>query len=345
MQIIYSDSQRLQWVDAMRGFSMFIVVLGHVLLSMGIGGYNSFLSSVLLTFRMPLFFFVSGFFSYRAVEWWTKRRVGDILKRKFQAQILCTIVFFSVYQYFVGGGISFHQGFREYWFTIVLFQMYACYLVLSIVSRIMKVNIVIPGLIILSALCVGIIAFRRGDSYLWTFLCWENFTKYMQFFTLGVICSGYKERFFRLLSNNAFITIVTLGWIVCMMLWYSDGFKTCCPFAYSAVHDIVVRYCALMTVVAAFFGSAQVMSSDAKWCRCLRFVGQRTLDIYMIHYFFIPNLGFLSDFMQRGNMLILQLLVSVVIAALIVMMSLVVSMILRRSKTLECWLFGVKPRV
>jgi len=102
-----SDIGRLQWIDAMRGFSMLIVVIGHVLLSMGIGGYDSFLSSVLLTFRMPLFFFVSGFFSFRAIEWWNRKRIGDILKRKFQAQILCTVVFLSVYQYVISGGGKF----------------------------------------------------------------------------------------------------------------------------------------------------------------------------------------------------------------------------------------------
>lgn len=98
------DAGRLQWVDAMRGFSMLIVVFGHVLLPMGIGGYNSFISSVLLTFRMPLFFFVSGFFSFRAIEWWNRKRIGDILKRKLQAQIFCTIAFLSVYQYIMSGG-------------------------------------------------------------------------------------------------------------------------------------------------------------------------------------------------------------------------------------------------
>ena len=345
MQPISPDTQRMQWVDAMRGFSMFIVVLGHVLLSMGIGGYNSFLSSILLTFRMPLFFFVSGFFSYRTVEWWNKRRVGDMLKRKFQAQILCTLVFFAVYQFVTGGGISFNQGFGGYWFTIVLFQMYLCYLTLSIISRIFDIDVVIPGLIVLSVVCVGIIAFCRGESWLWNFLCWENFTKYIQFFTLGIICSKYRLKFFKYLSNNICITIVIVGWVICMLLWYHNGFKLNFPLAYSIVHDIIVRYCALMTVVAVFFGNSAVMSSDAAWCRCLRFIGQRTLDIYMIHYFFIPNLGFLSDFMCHGNKFIIQLTLSAIVSVIIISVCLLISMILRRSQTLECWLFGVKPRV
>ncbi|MCH5175649.1 MAG: acyltransferase family protein [Prevotellaceae bacterium] len=91
------------WIDAMRGFSMCVVVLGHVLLSMQIGGYNSFIGSIFLTFRMPLFFFVSGFFSYKASSWWSKKRVGNMLKRKIQAQILCTLLFASLFQLINGG--------------------------------------------------------------------------------------------------------------------------------------------------------------------------------------------------------------------------------------------------
>ena len=344
MQANILQPSRMGWIDAMRGFSMFVVVLGHVLLAMEIGGYRSFIGSIFLTFRMPLFFFVSGFFSYRNFDWWNKKRIGDILKRKLQAQVLCTLLFFSLFQLVRGGGISLCYGFGGYWFTIVLFQMYLCYLLLSILSKLLKLEIVIPALIILSVVCVGIIAFYRGDSWLWTFLCWENLTKYIQFFTLGIICSKYRESFFKLLSNNRFITIVTVGWVVCMLLWYDNGFKLNCPLAYSVVHDIIVRYFALLTVVSAFFGYSARLSSDMKWCSCLRFIGQRTLDIYMIHYFFMPDLTFLPDFLKQSNIFVVQLFTSSFITSLILGISLLVSMLLRRSRTLECWLFGVKPK-
>lgn len=107
------NESRLQWVDSIRGFSMLIVVLGHVLISMGIGGYASFLGSILLTFRMPLFFFVSGFFSYRVILWWNKNRITDILKRKVKAQILCTLAFLSVFQYVTQGGGRSDRRFRR----------------------------------------------------------------------------------------------------------------------------------------------------------------------------------------------------------------------------------------
>lgn len=336
---------RMGWIDAMRGFSMLVLLIGHVLPFMGIGFYNSFLGSLLLTFRMPLFFFISGFVSYRAIGWWNKKQIGETLKKKVQAQILCPIVFYTIYQLVYNKeSISFYNGFYHYWFTIVLFQMFFCYLLLSLLYKFLKIDIVIPGLSILSVICLFIVAFNKGDSWFWQFLCWENFTKYMHFFTLGIICSKYREHFFKLISCNIFITVVTIGWSVCMLLWYNDGFRLNTPYAYSVVHDILVRYFALFTVVSAFFGNATKLSSTTKWCFGLRFIGQRTLDIYMIHWFFLPDLSFLSGFMQHDNLFVIQLLVSSLIAVLVLCVSIIISMLLRRSRTLEFWLFGVNGK-
>lgn len=339
------SKERLQWVDAMRGFSMIIVVFGHVLLSMGIGGYSSFLSSILLTFRMPLFFFVSGFFSYRVITWWSRNRVLDILKRKIQAQIICTLVFLLVYQYVTCGEINLDHGFGGYWFTIVLFQMYLLYLFLSLLSRLIHHNIVIPGLIIASLLGIAILTSYSRDSWVWEFFCWENLTKYLQFFTLGLICSKYRHLCFRLLENGVFCLIAVVGWIICMILWYNTAFEASFPAIYSFVHDIAVRYFALTTVVIMFHGSQKTFTGNSRYSNVLKFIGQRTLDIYMIHYFFIPNLSFLSDLMNQGNMLVIQLIVGLTITAVVVALCLLISSILRKSCYLEQWLFGVKYRV
>lgn len=321
---------------------MLIVVFGHVLLTMGIGGYDSFLSSVLLTFRMPLFFFVSGFFSYRISSWWNRQKVTDVLKRKMQAQVLCTLTFLSVFQYVTIGKVNILHGFDGYWFTIVLFQMYLIYLVLSLVSHKIRFNIVITSLISLSFLGVIVLAFYGRSSWIWNFLCWENLCKYMQFFTLGIICSKYRDHLFKLLDNSMFILIVTLGWIVCMLIWYNNDAQSLFPITYSFIHDILVRYLALMTIVSIFYSSRIVLSDDSKGIGLLRFIGRRTLDIYMIHYFFLPDLNMLSPWLQSNNTIIFQIIIASILTTAIVAMCLLVSAVLRHSKILESWLFGVK---
>lgn len=242
------------------------------------------------------------------------------------------------------GGISLRHGFGGYWFTIVLFQMYVIYLTLSVLSRVLRFNIVIPVMLLLSAMFVGIIAFNRGSSWIWEFLCWENLTKYFQFFTVGIVCSKYRDKFFKLLCNNTFITVMIIGWVISMLLWYNESFRLSLPFLYSIVHDIFVRYFALMTVVIAFYSNSSVLSGNSSTSRLLRFIGRRTLDIYMIHYFLIPNLGFMKAWLENGNMVIIQFAISALVTAVIVLICLMLSSIIRKSSTLESWLFGVRQR-
>ena len=62
---------RLEWLDALRGFTMILVVANHVA-GMGFGEEWKHSSAIpfLILFRMPLFFFVSGFLSYKASQIW-----------------------------------------------------------------------------------------------------------------------------------------------------------------------------------------------------------------------------------------------------------------------------------
>lgn len=344
MQVQTLSSNRMEWVDAMRGFSMIVVVLGHVLMYMDLGGYNSFISSLFLTFRMPLFFFVSGFFSFRALNWWTFPKVSDIIKRKIQAQIICTFVFLFIYQLVFDGSIKgVYDGFGGYWFTIVLFQMYLCYLILSLLSRIIKRNITFISLIIISILALAIHQMYHGENRLWIILTWSSLTKYFQFFALGIICARFKDFFFSLIKNSAFRGAMIAGWVICLLLWYNNSFHTDFPFAYSLVHDLIIRYFALMTVIIIFSSSEKQIVST-RHGKHLQFIGRRTLDIYMIHFFLLPDLQFLYLYLTEGNMFVIQLLVSGIVTLIIVVLCLVISGILRKSHYLGEWLFGIKPQ-
>lgn len=243
-----------------------------------------------------------------------------------------------------GGGVDFRPGFGGYWFTIVLFQMWLVYLLFSLLSRLIKKDLALLLMLVVSVISLYVIAFDKGESWLWEFLCWENLTKYFQFFTLGLILSKYRDRLWTLLQDNKIVITSIGGWIVCMILWYSPSFKQSYPLLYSITHDVVVRYCGLMTVVIMFFGSAPKFSDESRMSRLLRYVGRRTLDIYMIHYFLIPDLSFLKPWINSGNMIVIQLFIGIAVTVMIVALSLLVSSILRKNRYMESWLFGVKNR-
>ena len=62
---------RLEWLDALRGFTMILVVAFHVnQTTFSLDFKTSSSMPFLVLFRMPLFFFVSGFLAYKASLVW-----------------------------------------------------------------------------------------------------------------------------------------------------------------------------------------------------------------------------------------------------------------------------------
>ena len=82
-EIVQVKKPRLEWLDALRGFTMILVVANHVA-GMGFGMAPKISSSMqfLIMFRMPLFFFVSGFLAYRATQVWDLKNLGSLLLKK-----------------------------------------------------------------------------------------------------------------------------------------------------------------------------------------------------------------------------------------------------------------------
>ena len=79
--------ERIQYIDAMRGFTMLLVVFAHIetfSFDYASTGNITFLGEMFQLFRMPLFFFVSGFIAYKAQVDWNIRYCWDLIKKKFQ---------------------------------------------------------------------------------------------------------------------------------------------------------------------------------------------------------------------------------------------------------------------
>ena len=66
------NNKRLEWLDALRGFTMILVVACHVAqMCYGINLKTSASMPFFVLFRMPLFFFVSGFLAWKPDILWT----------------------------------------------------------------------------------------------------------------------------------------------------------------------------------------------------------------------------------------------------------------------------------
>lgn len=128
-------TKRLEYIDAMRGFTMILVVFAHII-NMGYGITDSdaenmaTFNNLFVRFRMPLFFFVSGFVLYKEERIWTLGEVKSFLSKKFMVQIVPTVIFISLFSFL--HCMNFQAVITSsmkagYWFTIALFLFFLVY--------------------------------------------------------------------------------------------------------------------------------------------------------------------------------------------------------------------------
>lgn len=80
-EIGLTHKKRIEYIDAMRGFTMLLVVFGHVLTHC-LRNYSedSVVYCFFERFRMPMFFFISGYIAYKAAEHWDFSLFRTMLK-------------------------------------------------------------------------------------------------------------------------------------------------------------------------------------------------------------------------------------------------------------------------
>ncbi len=337
---LYAQNGRINYIDALRGFTMFLVVLQHVeSIGFGIHPYGSVLGYILVSFRMPMFFFISGYIAYKASVKWNTQTYHTFLRKKAKVQLIPTLFFFalitiSASQNPVTSFVA--NGWGGYWFTVVLFEMFLIYYSLSYLCE----KYLIPCLTVLSAICIISLVILRTDASWWNMLCMENLCKYFQFFSLGVIAKKYNTQFLSLVKNETARTAALLVFIISVVIITTTNLVYESFIARSLVRDMIVRYSSLFVVFAFFVGKEDFFNRENTLNKCMIFVGRRTLDIYMIHYFLLSSFPLLVPFVKQN--IISEITVSMLLTIIIMSVSLLISELIRSSNFLAHYLFGVK---
>ena len=136
------QTKRIEYIDALRGFTMLLVVYSHVATFCWQVTYKGIsINDYLLQIRMPMFFFISGFVLFKAGIVWNIKQTVHFFRKKIPVQILSPFLFFAIYTY--THKIPLIEGiydvFKEgYWFTFVLFIYYVFYVAINFCIRNMK---------------------------------------------------------------------------------------------------------------------------------------------------------------------------------------------------------------
>ena len=353
---------RLGWLDALRGFTMLLVVTNHVALkSFGMQIRWSAALQFFLLFRMPLFFFISGFLAYKASRVWNARTLGELTLKKMRVQIIPTVVFFLLFLAMVPTTPFLHNLDEAlassmkagYWFTIVLLYMLLTFYLFSYVESKLFRGYPAPPILILLLFIVSLCMFET--CYLPRHFSWAlgykgqpneflNYTslvemfRYFPFFLYGALMHRYWERAQRLMDSRWFFPVVVVLALLTtleVIKWHNLRLEWA-----SLPHTLAMFL--LLTMVFMFFRHYSDFFSDKTALgRGLQFIGRRTLDIYLLHYFFLPKLPMVGEFfrLNRHNF-ILDTTAALAVALVVVAFCVITSQLLRVSPFLKKHLFG-----
>ena len=364
-----SMSKRLGWLDALRGFTMILVVTNHVALkSFAMQIKWSAAIQFFLLFRMPLFFFISGFLAYKAGRVWNARTLGELSLKKLRVQIIPTVVFFLLFLAMIPT-TPFVESLSKalassmkagYWFTLVLLYMLLTYYLFSYLESklssfhlpLFTFHLPLSSFLLPLLFIVSLCLFET--CYLPKYFSWAsghkgpqneflNYTslvemfRYFPFFLFGNIVHRYWEQAQRLMDSRWLFPAVTILATVCtieVLKWHT------LHLAWASLPHTLAMFL-LLSMVFMFFRHYHEFFEQTRLGTSLQFIGRRTLDIYLLHYFFLPKLPMVGEFFRvnRHNF-ILDTTASLVIALLVIGFCIITSQLLRVSPFFKKYLFG-----
>jgi len=328
--------QRIAYIDAMRGFTMILVVYSHIC-NYCLGDRGMGFNDVFFLFRLPCFFFISGWLFEQVGRQWDAVTVRQTVKRKFMVQIVPTFIFLLLLAppplFFSRLGAT--KG--GYWFTFALFEFF----LLCIFSEryLKKWSGAFALVVSVSAFCYDIYFNRyfRNMGILTDVLGFLSFMtwRYFLFFYIGTWVKRHFDMFLKWTGKPAVIVAVILGFALVALIPHSDdAVKEYLIFSVGGILG--------MTMVFTLFRQFYSQRFSLITHHSLIYIGTRTLDIYLLHYFFLPR--FLLPYgeqLRAYDSKPLEFVVALALALVVVVVCLLVSYVIRLSPFLGHYLFGV----
>lgn len=328
-------------LDVLKGIAILLMVMGHVIpwtlgeplfiqqpLSELYSSelYLSVIYRLIYSFHMPLLFFASGFLFYRVEHHGTNYLKNTIIKRIHRILI----------PYLVTGTLLyFGRGHWGYWF---LQDMFVLNLFVSItffiidfkkVKKWQELAIYITGFILLYVFrkltpdlendTNGIIAISRLANYYPAFI-------------MGILCRKY-NKFEQLIENK---------WIVFMSLLFFIGLFILSGYKITGLSSLSSILLPLTMII--YLNNFAIKTKTGKGITLLSFIGKNSLEIYILHLFFIMVFQEIGIFMLSIEHWItsitFQIVYSLIISSISISLSIITANILKSSNIIKRLMFG-----
>ena len=342
--------ERLLYIDALRGLAMLMVVFVHVeIYSFFNFTHTTPLMHIFSAVHMPLFFFISGVCIYKPDKKYGLAKV----KNDFLRLIIPAFLVGLLYTYFKSGEdmmFFFANSMKAgYWFTISLFEVLLIYYLINNLTKnnnkaFMIVLWTIAGLLYLLKL-----PFKMVGSLetLGNYMCLHQTFNFFVFFALGITASKYRSKTHRLLEDQVFsaavLLLFSIGSLVVFGLVPKYAGSSIVWKVLDTFGETLVGLFGICLLYVIFYKIQSVFNSSNRIAKSLVFVGNNTLAIYLIHYFFLPVLPQLGNFLMGYPSFMMELVLGFSLSVIVLAISVLINRVVKvTSSFVGCILFGEK---
>lgn len=347
---------RLRYFDMLKGVAIFLVVMGHVITMCVREIDRATLFKLIEHIHMPLFFFVSGWFTFRLAEN-GKIRIPSLGQRALRLLLPMVAVSSLFVWYFPHSGlqsplVSTFNGLwtnvwkNGYWFTLVLFEIILIYAALAPLLSKCRTALasVAASLGLWAVMCVLYCYVIPAEAN--GYLSFELTVSFFPVFMFGVLARRYRDGFISAVHNSTCQTIamivLALTMYVCCWPW-EFGIAGMWAISLNAVLHITMAIVAFAVFERwsekAFAPEASVPARNiaGMW----EYIGRQSLAVYLLHYFFLFPMGVFRPWLEAMNVAIVPMaLFSAFWAAAIIAVVLIIVALLRPSRVLSMLLTG-----
>lgn len=278
--------QRIEYIDQIKGFAILLVVMGHVIATW-FDDFAALLDNdpngqllvwkLIYSFHMPLFMFCSGLFQPSMGSKSTLKDMWSVVVRRFR--VLMVPYFASgLLFWFVSGRPQF------YWFLLVLFEFAVLNLLIGFAaSRFPKWG----GRIELAMLLAVCLLVRLVTKY---GAAWEHLPlldighlSMYRYFTAGYLVMKY-DLLEKMLSKLGY-SVAVVTYVLLFVASMTDLFKI------PLIQNVLMAFAA---IYAVFYLFRSFPTPAGRPLRLFDFMGRHTLEIYILHGFFlsrVPSIG------------------------------------------------------
>lgn len=341
-------SQRNQTVDMIRGVAMLMVVLGHTMTGSTENAQNSFLFNLIWALQMPLFMLISGYVATYGRPILKLKDLGNYLKRRTLAYLLPWFSWTFVVRGLIFGQYSFfdikwliYNMDSGYWFLFSIWTISVVFGFSQFLAQLflkksgIKATLLAVAFYVLGAAMIAIVGLCMGLN----FLCIKLTLYYMPFYIAGFLYGKLQSFISKWKNQEKVLSAVVM---VAAGAFFAVILRINLYEMADNISGIILRAAtSLMGCIAVCGLLAKVFESTglAKLRKVLVYVGEHSLEVYVIHYLCLSLLKPQSGvaFASFNGFMVVA-----VNFALTVLISLMVQKLLNRNQWASRLLFGKK---